>query len=126
MNAHDIALPWAALLGAVIGVLLFGPLRRWVLTLRRTLQQRRRQRGAQRRGAGPLLLIFATLHPAPWLLLVGLPYAAYALWADPLRALWASVLGGAILVPAGVVLYEAWHRRRVTAPRRSVPGSPDE
>lgn len=125
MNAIDIPLPCAALLGIVIGLLLFGPLRRWVITFGRTLRERRQRRGAQRQGTGALLLIFATLHPAPWLLLIGLPYGIFALWNDPLRVLWGTVLAGALLGPAALALYEAARRRAGSAAHGSAVASPD-
>ena len=87
----------ALLIGAMIGVLLYGPLRRWVTTFARTLRERARNKDGQRPGSTKLLLIFATLHPAPWLILVGLPYGIYRLWSDPLRLTWGCLLAGSIL-----------------------------
>ncbi len=125
MNANDIPLPWAAVLGIVIGLLLYGPLSRWLVTFVRALRERRRRRGAQRAGAGALLVIFATLHPAPWLLLLGLPYGVYALWSDPLRVLWATLAVGAILGAAAVAIIATLRRRDATAAHRPLAAGPD-
>ena len=102
----------ALVIGAMIGVLLYGPLRRWVVTFARTLRERARNKDGQRPGSTKLLLIFATLHPAPWLILVGLPYGIYRLWSDPLRATWGCLLAGAILGALLTVAFEALLRSR--------------
>jgi len=102
----------AFLIGAMIGVLLYGPLRRWVGTLVRTLRERSRNPQSRRAGSTKLLLIFATLHPAPWLILIGLPYGIYRLWSDPLRMTWGCLLAGSILGAMLMVAYEALGRAR--------------
>ena len=87
---------FALLLGAAIGLLVYGPVRRWAAGLRQAVRDRRaRARG--RRNSLALLFIFATMHPAPWLLLLGLPYAVYRIATDPLRATWLCILAGALL-----------------------------
>lgn len=102
----------AFLIGAAIGVLLYGPLRRWIVTLVRTLRERARNKDGQRPGSTKLLLIFATLHPAPWLILVALPYGIYRLWSDPLRLTWGCLLAGSILGALLMVAFEALGRAR--------------
>lgn len=117
----DVPLSVALLLGSFIGLLLYGPVQRWICTFARTLRESRRPRrpgsaaaaGEPRKRTGALLLIFATMHPAPWLLLVGVPYALYRLWNDPLRLMWACLLAGALLAPALLALGEAALRWRV-------------
>lgn len=110
MGAHlvtGIPLYFAFPLGCLMGLLLYGPVKRWIVTLRRTLLDISRRRGTQRNGTVKLLVIFATMHPAPWLLLIGLPYGVYRLWLDPLRPMWSCVLAGALLAPALFALYES-------------------
>ncbi len=101
----------ALLLGCAIGLIVYGPVKRWLFTLRRTLRDPARRAGGGRQGTGKLLLIFATMHPAPWLLLIGLPYGAYRLWMDPLRGMWFLFLAGLLLAPALFALYE-WRAAR--------------
>jgi len=102
----------ALLIGTLIGVLLFGPVRRWVDTLVRTLRERSRNTQNRLAGSTKLLLIFATLHPAPWLILIGLPYGIYRLWSDPLRLIWGCLLAGSILGALVMVAYETFGRAR--------------
>lgn len=102
----------AFLIGAMIGVLLYGPLRRWIATLVHTLRERARNKNGRRPGSTKLLLIFATLHPAPWLILVALPYGIYRLWSDPLRFTWGCLLAGSILGALVMVAFEARGRAR--------------
>jgi len=106
----------ALLIGALMGVLLYGPIRRWITTLVRTLRERGRSKGNEDHssaGSTKLLIIFATLHPAPWLILIGLPYGLYRLWSDPLRVIWGSLLAGSILGALLMVAFEALRRARV-------------
>jgi hypothetical protein len=112
---NEVSPAFALLLGAVIGLLLFGPVQRWVATLVHTLRERRARDGEHRKGSGALLLIFATLHPAPWLLLLGLPYAVYRLWSDPLRWMWACLLAGALCAPLLLLAALALRRSRLRA-----------
>jgi len=98
---------FAFAIGCVIGLLVYSPVRHWVATLRRTIRERAKSAGSQRKDSPALLVIFATMHPAPWLLLVGIPFAVYSLWHDPLRVMWLWVLGGAVTAPALLSLYRA-------------------
>jgi hypothetical protein len=98
---------FAFALGCVIGLLVYSPVRHWVVTFRKTIRARAKSGDSPRSGSGALLLIFATMHPAPWLLLVGVPYALYCLWNDPFRAMWLWVLGGAVTAPALLGLYQS-------------------
>jgi len=102
---NSIPLSAALVLGAVLGLLVYGPVQRWLVTLLRTLRDPRRRTSF-------LMAIFATLHPAPWLLLIGLPYGAYRLWSDPLRGMWACVLTGALATTGVVALVQSRARRR--------------
>jgi len=95
-------------LGAAIGLLMLGPVQRWVGALRRAIRVQR-QRGGGRKSSLALLLIFATMHPAPWLLAMGLPYAIYRVLTDPLRATWLLLLAGAL---AAATLAALAQRRR--------------
>lgn len=106
MNA--VPLPVAFLLGGLIGVLVCPPMRRWLEGLRRALRQARDAGPGARPSSGKLLAIFVTMHPAPWLVVLGIPYVLYRAWTDPLRAMWLCLLAGAMVVPASM----AWVRRR--------------
>jgi hypothetical protein len=108
----DVPPLFALLIGAMIGLLLYGPVKRWIVTLRRTLRERARNKDSQRAGSTKLLVIFATMHPAPWLIVIGLPYGIYRLWSDPLRLTWGCLLAGSILGALLMVAYEALCRAR--------------
>jgi hypothetical protein len=113
---NDIPPYCVAFLGMMIGLLLSGPVQRWTGTLRRTLRERRRL--GPRKGRGALLLIFSTMHPAPWLILIGVPFALYRIWVDPLRLTWTWLLTGMLLGPALALAFQAATARR--AHRRAV------
>ncbi len=98
---------FALLLGAAIGALMVGPVQRWIVALRRAIRIQRQRTGG-RKSSLALLFIFATMHPAPWLLALGLPYGVYRVLTDPLRATWLLVLSGALL--AAVVIGLAQRR----------------
>jgi hypothetical protein len=106
----------ALLIGSLIGGLLYGPVRRWVVTLTTTLRERAHHPGSRKAGSTKLLLIFATMHPAPWLLIIGLPYGVYRLWSDPLRVTWACLLAGAALGALLMLGYEVFIRSRMRRP----------
>lgn len=111
---------FALLLGAAIGVLVCGPVLRWTGGLRQAIRAQR-ARAPGHRSSIALLLIFATMHPAPWLLLLGLPYAAYRIATDPLRATWLCILAGALV--AGVLaalVQRRWMARFLPAPAGKV------
>jgi hypothetical protein len=121
------------LIGCVIGLLVGAPVRRWVLALRREILERRRHADAQREGSLKLLVMFATLHPAPWLVGVGVPYVLYRLWSDPLWPMWLWLIAGALAAPAVWLLIERRRSGRSPAPvlssqRRADGGAtaPDE
>ncbi len=115
---NEVPAGYALLLGGFIGLLLYGPVKRWLITLRKTLRERSARSGDQPKGSGALLVIFATMHPAPWLLVIGLPYAVYRLWNDPLRLMWACLLAGAVIGPLVLVAVGAIARMRSRIPER--------
>lgn len=97
--------PWLALLvGSIAGLLVCGPLKRWMVGLVGAIRDLRTRPDARAGRRLKLLLIYLTGHPAPWILMIGLPYAAYRLWVDPLRFTWFCVLAG-VAVGCGVVLF---------------------
>ncbi len=85
--------PATLLLGGLIGVVGEGPIRRWVATLRSTRSGAPTRPGAPRDDAG-LMTMFVALHPAPWALLLGLPFLAYQLTLGPMPMLWALLALG--------------------------------
>ena len=120
----QISPPLALLLGCIIGLLAYGPVKRWVMTLRLRIMDRDERSDTQRKGLGALLLIFATLHPAPWLLLIGIPYGIYRVWGDPQRGMWLWVLAGLILGPLFLVIVEVIRSRRTTRVSTGSKGRP--
>lgn len=111
----DIPASLALALGCLVGGLVYAPVKRWLTTLWGTLSDPARRARSGRGSSLKLLLIFATMHPAPWLLLIGLPYAVYVLWNDPLRWMWCCVLLGALLAAAVCAVFESWTARRRAA-----------
>jgi|GEM_PF-3488315 len=112
---------FAFALGCVIGLLIYGPVKRWIVGLRQAIRDRRQQSGSQRKGMLALLVIFATGHPAPWLLLVGLPYGFYRLWNDPLWPMWLWLLAGALLAPVFFTIFDVRRAVRLRQTRESPP-----
>jgi hypothetical protein len=108
--------PLAFLIGGLVGALVYPPTRRWLATLVRTIQEAQQASQGAARRSGKLLAIFITMHPAPWLILLGIPYALYRAWTDPLRAMWLCLLAGAILVPAVMGIAEARRAGRAMPP----------
>lgn len=97
---------FAFLLGAAIGGLSYGPFKRWLVGLRRASLDQKRRPQAQREDAQALLLMFATLHPAPWLLILGIPVALYQLVFGPLRWIWCCLVAGIAVAAALIALHE--------------------
>lgn len=97
---------FAFLLGAAIGVLSYGPFKRWLIGLKRASLDQMRRPHAQREDSQALLLMFATLHPAPWLLILGIPVALYQLVFGPLRWIWCCLVAGAAVAAALIVIHE--------------------
>jgi len=96
----------AFLLGAVIGVVMYGPVKRWMAALRRAGAKQRERPEAHSADSQLLLLIFATMHPAPWLLIVGVPFVLYQLTLGPLPMMWLRLVGGMLIGIAPIFLYE--------------------
>lgn len=97
----------AYLLGGMVGALGYGPVTRWVTSLRRALADQMQRPDAQRKDARALLLIFATMHPAPWLFILGVPFALYQLILGPLPWMWLRLIAGVLVGVALVFVYEA-------------------
>jgi len=66
-----------------------------------------------------LARVFTVIHPAPWLVLVGIPYAIYRLVSDPPAAGWRWFLAGMAAGLVGMLLLVAFalmrNRRRGAA-----------
>jgi sterol desaturase/sphingolipid hydroxylase (fatty acid hydroxylase superfamily) len=106
----------AFLLGGLIGVVSYGPVKRWIVALRRALAHPQEQPSeVQGNDSRLLLLIFATMHPAPWLLIVGTPFALYQLTWGPLPLMWLRVFVGMLMGVALILLHET----RLTGSSRS-------
>jgi hypothetical protein len=62
-------------------------------------------------------LIFAVIHPVPWLLLLGMPYGIYHLAENPPAPGWFWFLGGALfaIVATPLAVYIMLHKFRTRA-----------
>jgi sterol desaturase/sphingolipid hydroxylase (fatty acid hydroxylase superfamily) len=97
---------WAFLVGVMTGVLGYGPVKRWWLSLRQALADQFDRPDEQRKDSRTLLLIFATMHPAPWLFLLGIPFAAYQLAFGPLPGMWMWTIAGIVVGVALMLVYD--------------------
>jgi hypothetical protein len=93
-------------LGCLVGVVGYGPVKRWMVSVRQAFRDQMERPDEQRKDSRFLLLIFATMHPAPWVLLLGVPFFIDRLLFDPLRLMWVWMLGGACLGVSLGVLYQ--------------------
>jgi hypothetical protein len=101
---------FAFLLGGVIGLAGYGPVKRWIGGLRRAREQAERP-DAQGNDSQLLLVIFTTMHPAPWIFVVGVPFALYQLTFGPVPLLWLRLMVGMLIGIALILLYETLIRR---------------
>jgi hypothetical protein len=119
--------PWFAfLLGAAIGVLSYGPVKRWMIGLQRARVDQAAAPDTQSAQTRALLVIFTTMHPAPWLLILGVPVAAYQLLFGPLRVAWLWLILGVLTGVAAIFLYESAFLRKSSELHqrpRSIPPS---
>jgi hypothetical protein len=102
----------AFLLGGLFGVLVYGPIKRWIVGLRRALRDQARPSAGSSRQS-PLLLIFMTMHPAPWLLILGTLFAGYQLAFGPLPWMWLQMIGGIMLGATLTLLFETRLAKRM-------------
>jgi hypothetical protein len=93
-------------LGGVIGIVSLGPIMRWIAGLRRATADQAEQPDSGRGDSRLLLLIFTTMHPAPWLLGLGVPFALYQLTLGPLPMMWLRLIAGVLIGLALGFLYE--------------------
>lgn len=103
---------WAFGLGALVSGLIYGPVVRWLTSLNRNLMSEAGRRESRRRGKGNLLLIFTTLHPVPWLFLLGVPFVLYQLVRSPLHLMWLWIIVGAACGAALMFICTRLLRRR--------------
>ena len=103
----------AFLLGGVFGVLVYGPIKRWIVGLRRALRDQAGQPAGPSKQPQLLLLIFTTLHPAPWLLILGALFAGYQLAFGPLPRMWLQMIGGVLIGITLTLLCETQLARRL-------------
>jgi hypothetical protein len=96
---------FAFAVGMMVGALGYGPVNRWYLSVRREFIKQYEQPELQRKDSRKLLFIFATMHPAPWLFILGIPFALYQLAFGPLPVMWSWVIGGVLLGVGMQVLY---------------------
>lgn len=97
----------AFLFGGLIGALTYGPVRRWVVTMLRERSHQGENADARSDDSRVLLMIFATMHPAPWLFICGVPFALYQLILGPLPMMWLRLIVGMMMMMALLFLYEA-------------------
>ncbi len=104
---------WTLPVGCVFGLAIYPPVARWLGLCHRLLFTRQGRADITSTRQKLLLGAIALLmHPAPWLLLVGVPYAAWRLWSDPTGPLWLWFAAGALLAGAGAWL---WGRRATSS-----------
>jgi hypothetical protein len=101
-------------LGALVSALIYGPVVRWLTSLIRNLVSAEGRRETRRRGTWKLLLIFVTLHPVPWLFILGVPFVMYQLVRSPLHLLWLWMIVGGAVGAVLMFLYQTALRRRTT------------
>lgn len=107
---NPVPAPLALAIGALFGALVYPPVRRWIDGLRRAIREAQDAPESAPRPKARLLAIFVTMHPAPWLILIGIPYVLYRAWTDPFKAMWLALLAGAIGVP--LLMWRAQARRQ--------------
>lgn len=114
----------ALLLGCLIGLLGYGPVSRWFVTLRQGIDDQMERPDEQRKDSRTLLLIFATMHPVPWLLLLGVPFALYQIAFGPLRSMWLWLFAGVGLGAVPLYLYGSFSAARARRSGDAAGGSP--
>jgi hypothetical protein len=62
------------------------------------------------------------MHPVPWLLLLGIPFALYQVAFSPLRSMWLWMFAGVGLGAVLVFLYETMSAARVRRMRADTAG----
>jgi hypothetical protein len=114
----------ALLLGCLIGLLGYGPVSRWIGTLRQAIDDQMERPDEQRESSRTLLLIFATMHPVPWLLFLGIPLALYQIAFGPLRSMWLWLFAGICLGVVPLFLYGSISAARARRTGDAAGGSP--
>jgi len=105
---------WTLPIGCLFGLAIYPPVARWLGLFRRLLLTRQGRSDITSTRQKLLLGAIALLgHPAPWLLLVAVPYAVWRLWNEPTGPLWLWFAAGAL---AGCAIMWAWARRTRSAP----------
>ena len=104
---------WTLPVGCLFGIAVWPPVARWLALCRRLVLTRagRREMLASRQKF-TLSLIALLLHPAPWLLAIGVPWAVQRLRGAPTGPLWLWFGAGALL---GSLAAYAWERWRAAA-----------
>ena len=89
---------WTLPIGCLFGLAIYPPVARWLGLFRRLLLTRQGRcditSTRQKLMLGAIALL---MHPAPWLLLVGVPYAIWRLWREPTGPLWLWFALGALV-----------------------------
>jgi hypothetical protein len=94
-------------IGLMIGFAVYGPAKRWVIGLRNALTDLLNRPERRRAHTMKLLFIFVTMHPVPWLIGVGVPFALYRILVDPLRTTWLWLSAGVAIAVAAMIWYDS-------------------
>lgn len=94
----------AFLVGAAIAVIGFGPVHRWIISLRRALAELTERPDAKSKDWYGRLVIFVTLHPAPWLFLLGVPFVLYQMAFGKQPGTWVALSVGVIVAVSLMLL----------------------
>jgi len=94
-------------IGLMIGFAVYGPAKRWLVGLRKALADLLNRPDRRRAHTMKLLFIFVTMHPVPWLIGVGVPFALYQILMDPLRTMWLWLSAGVAVAVGAMVVYDS-------------------
>jgi threonine/homoserine/homoserine lactone efflux protein len=104
---------WPIEVGFVVGwlyfILLGNWLRRFLTVIGRPLPTGKRQPGAEVSRFG---LVIAAIHPAPWLLLIGVPYGFIHFHGRPAEVQWLWFVGSAFVTWLGLFTFALLISRR--------------
>ena len=102
----------AFVIGLMIGLAVYGPAKRWVIGLRNALAALLKRPDQRRAHTMKLLFIFVTMHPVPWLIGIGVPFALYRILVDPLRAMWLWLSAGVAVAVVAMIWYDSRYAAR--------------
>jgi apolipoprotein N-acyltransferase len=116
--------------GILLGSLLLTFVFHWVRLFLSAIGRNPEEKGIPDRAGRNWMLLFSVIHPVPWLLLLGLPYATYSFFSDPPGAGWTWFIGGAalsvVMVFASAAIVIRKHRTQAESGDHPTVGSDNE